>query len=152
MGEPLPPPGTTPDSLPALEVKQIEPVRLEMRGGVCFADFGTAAYGNLQVVFPSHQSVTKLIVRLGEKLDGNGVIDRKPPGSVNYREIGLDTREGQSIYKLDIPSKPFHQRAAAVKMPSSIGEVTPFRYVEIEGSPVALDKSSLRQLAVQAAI
>ena len=36
------------------------------------------------------------------------------------------------------------------KTPPEVGEVTPFRYVEIEGSPLPLEKSALRQLFVHA--
>jgi alpha-L-rhamnosidase len=139
-----------PADITPLKVTPIEPVRLAMRAGVCFADFGQAAYGNLQITFHGHVPTGKLTVRLGEKLKGDGTIDRKPPGSVNYRKIELAMREGQSVYKLDIPTKPFHKGAASVKMPPDIGEVTPFRYVEIENAPVLHDKSSLRQLAVHA--
>ena len=38
-----------------LEVNQVEPVRLETTGGVCSADFGKAAYGNLQITLKKIQ-------------------------------------------------------------------------------------------------
>lgn len=133
-----------------LEVTPIEPVQLEMRGGVCFADFGKAAYGNLRITLKGQGVAGTLTVLLGEKLASNGKIDRKPPGSVNFREIELITREGQTTYKLEIPTKKAHEGNKPVKMLSAIGEVTPFRYAEIENLPSALDKSNLRQLAVHA--
>ena len=137
------------DAVP-LEVTSIEPARLESHGNVCFVDFGKAWYGNLQITLKGRVTDGKFTVRLGEKLQGNGKIDRKPPGSVNFREIEVVTREGLNVYKLEIPTKKPHQGAAPVKMPPSIGEVTPFRFVEIENLPAALDKSNLRQLAVHA--
>ncbi len=137
------------DAVP-LEVTPVEPVRMETRSGVAFADFGKAAYGNLQITFKGQVAAGKFTVFLGEKLEGNGKIDRKPPGSVNFREVEVVTREGQNVYKLEIPTKKAHQGAKPAKMPAAIGEVTPFRYVEIEKSPASLDKSSLRQLAVHA--
>lgn len=133
-----------------LEVTPVEPVRVETAGGVCFADFGKAYYGNLQITLKGRVTDGKFTVRLGEKLESNGRIDRKPPGSVNFREVEVVTREGQNVYQLEIPTKKPHQGAAPVKMPAAIGEVTPFRYVEIDKAPVTLDKSSLRQLAVHA--
>lgn len=132
------------------EVTTVEPVQLETRGGVCFADFGKASYGNLQITLQGRIGAGKFTVRLGEKADKDGVIDRKPPGSVNFREIEVTTREGQHVYKLEISTRKAHLGDKPVKMPESIGEVTPFRFVEIENLPVALDKSNLRQLAVHA--
>ena len=133
-----------------LEVTTVEPVQIVTSGAVCSADFGQAAYGNLQITLKGQVAAGKFTVRLGEKLNASGKIDRKPPGSVNFREIELVTREGQNVYKLEIPTKKPHQGPKPVKTPAAIGEVTPFRYAEIENAPATLDKSSLRQLAVHA--
>jgi len=130
-----------------LQVMPIEPVRMDTRDGCLFADFGKAAYGNLRITFPTHVPDTNLAVRLGEKLDRDGRIDRDPPGSVNYCEARLAKGGTQPVGSLDIPTKPFHLGDASVKMPASIGEVTPFRYVEIPNAP---DNLVLHQLAVQA--
>ncbi len=130
-----------------VQVTPIEPVRTEMRNGCLFADFGKAAYGNLLIKFPAHAPETNVAVRLGEKLGLDGHIDRDPPGSVNYCEAEIAKGGKLSIGSLDIPTKPFHLGDASVKMPASIGEVTPFRYVEIPNAP---DNLVLHQLAVQA--
>ncbi|HOD80491.1 MAG: Bacterial alpha-L-rhamnosidase [Planctomycetes bacterium ADurb.Bin126] len=133
-----------------LQVTEVAPTRMEVRGRALFADFGKAAYGNLQVAFAADPPAGELTVRLGEKITEQGVVDRKPPGSVNYREVKLAVRPGQRTYRLAIPSKPFHKGKASVKTPPSIGEVTVFRYVEIEGVAPAKDALSLRQLFVHA--
>ena len=133
-----------------LEVTPVEPVRFERRGDIYFADFGKDAYGNLQISFDADVPATNLLVRLGEKLDAAGNIDRKPPGSVNFRQLTLTTQPGVRVFKLQILSKPTHQKPDVPKTPLEIGEVTPFRYVEIEGSPLPLEKSALRQLFVHA--
>jgi alpha-L-rhamnosidase len=134
-----------------LQVTPVAPARTEVRHQTLFADFGADAYGNLEVRFSSGPPARTVTVRLGEKLDGDGAIDRQPPGSVNFREIRLAVAPGQSVYRLAIPSKPLHQRKAAVKMPGEMGEVTPFRYAEIEGLSSDLVKEvSLRQLFVHA--
>lgn len=137
------------ESVP-LEVTPVAPVRVETRGAVTFADFGRAAYGNLQLTLPASAPATTLTVRLGEKLADDSSLDRKPPGSVNYREVQLVTHDGGGVYQLAIPSKKFHLGAASVKTPASIGEVTPFRYIEIENSPSPLTAADLSQLAVHA--
>jgi len=133
-----------------LEVTPVEPVHFERRGDIYFADFGKDAYGNLQISFDADVPATNLLVRLGEKLDGAGNIDRKPPGSVNFRQVTLTTQPGVRVFKLQIPSKPAHQKPDVPKTPPEIGEVTPFRFAEIEGSPLPLEKSALRQLFVHA--
>ena len=133
-----------------LEVTPVEPARFEKRGDIYFADFGKDVYGNLQISFDADVPATNLLVRLGEKLDATGYIDRKPPGSVNFRQLTLTTQPGARVFKLQIPSKPAHQKTEVPKTPPEIGEVTPFRYVEIEGSPLPLEKSALRQLFVHA--
>lgn len=131
-------------------VTAVPPERQEIRGDVLFADFGQDAYGTLEVTFRVPPPAGKYVVRLGEKLSADGTIDRKPPGSVNYREIQLVPREGRRVYKLEIPGKPAHRNPVAVKMPSQIGEVTPFRYAEVEGLAGSLTGASLIQLAAHA--
>ena len=133
-----------------LAVTPVEPTAMEKRGEVWFVDFGKDAYGNLQLTFPGEAPAATLAVRLGEKLDASGAIDRQPPGSVNFRELTLVTHPGQLVYKLNIPSKPAHLKPGAVGTPPDIGEVTPFRYAEIEGYTQPLDKSEVRQLFVHA--
>ena len=133
-----------------LEISEVAPVRVEARGNALFADFGSDAYGSLQIGFSGEPPAGDLTVRFGEKLTDGGAIDRQPPGSVNYREVSLATRRGQRAYRLEIPSKPFHKGKASVKMPATIGEVTPFRYVEIEGAALAPESVTLRQMFVHA--
>ena len=133
-----------------LQVTEVAPVRVEARGHVLFADFGRDAYGNLKIGFSGEPPAGEMTVRLGEKLTDQGVIDRQPPGSVNYREVRLTTCRGQLDYRLTISSKPFHKGKASLKTPATIGEVTPFRYVEIEGAGLAANMVTLRQLFVHA--
>jgi alpha-L-rhamnosidase len=138
---------------PAIETTPIKPKLVEKRGDIYFADFAADAYGNLQITFADSPPAATLTIRLGERLDDKGALDRKPQGSVNYCETTLAIEPATRTYKLQIPTKRAHRAASAVKMPADIGEVTPFRYVEIENCPVALDKdeNSLRQLAVHTA-
>jgi alpha-L-rhamnosidase len=132
------------------QMTEVAPARFEKRGHVLFVDFGNDAYGNLQIDFSSEPSAGPISVRLGEKLAEDGTIDRQPPGSVNYREISLAIRPGQRNYRLQIPPKKSHLGYPSVKMPAYIGEVTPFRYAEIERPTLPLEASGLRQLFVHA--
>ncbi|BCM93309.1 hypothetical protein IAD21_05200 [Abditibacteriota bacterium] len=137
---------------PQLQITPVQPVRVEKRGDIYFADFGAAAFGNLQITLPDNAPAATLSIRLGEKLNDDDSIDRKPPGSVNFIETSISTRPGQKVYQTQIPLKKGPQSGdSAVKTPSDIGNITPFRYVEIEGSPIPLTAASLRQLFVHTA-
>lgn len=136
------------DSVPAVEFHQLAPVRFEQRGSIYFADFGKDAYGNLQITLPEGSPAANLTVRLGEKLDAGGGVDRRPPGSVGYREVSLATLPSRTVYRLEIPTRERHKNPSAVHTPSNIGEVAPFRYAEIENSPVALTADDVRQVAI----
>ncbi len=116
-----------------LEISVVKPTVFEQRGDTYFVDFGKAAWGNLPITF-DQVPASSVLIRLGEKLNDEGTIDRNPPGSVNFREIILQPQPEQKIYQLDIPAQWFHDNEHAVKMPPEIGEVTIFRYVEIEGA------------------
>lgn len=136
---------------PALEVTPVAPVLCEKRGDHYFVDFGKAAWGNIELSFDVVPA-SRIVVRVGEKLNAAGSIDREPPGSVNYREFEVHPVAGQLVYQLQIPSSWMHvEDTMAVHMPAEIGEVTPFRYAEIEGAPAGFDPSRLRQLFVHAA-
>jgi len=145
------PPAAAQQVRPVLQITPVKPVLFEKRGEIYFVDFGADAFGNLQITFPDAVPVATLTVRVGEKLDANGLIDRKPPGSVNYREVTLTTQTTQRVYQLQIPTKPRHRDKAAVHTPPEIGEITPFRYAEIENSPSVLDALAVRQLFVHTA-
>jgi hypothetical protein len=134
---------------PPLEITPVAPQRFEKRGGVFFADFGQAVWGNLQIQF-AKTPTANLTIRLGEKLGDDGAIDRTPPGSVNFREIVLTPQSGQKTYQLEIPPQPMHEDEMAVATPPGIGEVTPFRYAEIESTREDLHAVQVRQLFAHA--
>jgi len=133
-----------------LQITEVAPARFEKRGQVLFVDFGKDVYGNLRIDFSSEPPAGTKSVRLGEKLAEDGTIDRNPPGNVNYREISLAIQPGQRRYQLEIPPKQSHLRGKSVKIPACIGEVTPFRYAEIEGAALPIEASGLHQLFVHA--
>jgi len=134
-----------------LEVTELAVQASQQRGDVFFADFGRCGYGQLHLALTFDPVAGgKLSVRLGEKLASDGSLDRQPPGSVNYRELSLVLEPGKREYVLSLPTKQRHLLPEAVPAPSGIGEITPFRYVEIEGLGRPLDVSSLHQRFVHA--
>jgi hypothetical protein len=132
-----------------LETERVAPVKVTTLGNEgIFADFGQDAYGSLEITFATEPSAGPVTVRLGEKISSSGGIDRNPPGSVNYREITLATKPGQRTYRLEIPRKPRHRDPSAVPIRPEIGEITPFRYAEIDRVGSNLEKVSVFQLAI----
>ncbi|MCK5802724.1 MAG: alpha-L-rhamnosidase, partial [Lentisphaeria bacterium] len=116
-----------------------------LRDGTLFLDFGKAAFGTLIVpVAPDQESVT---VCLGEKLGADGRIDREPPGTIRFIRIEQSVGEGEASCRIIIPSDPRNTGPVAIKMPSDIGEVYPFRYAEIK-DPGDMDPSAVRQVCV----
>lgn len=135
---------------PARQITVVAPMKFEKRGEVYFADFGSAVFGKLQISPPNTGgSNLTLAVRVGEKLTATGVIDRKPPGCVSFREFTAPVRAGE---KLEFPPlKNPLRRDFITQFPPEIGDVTPFRYAEIEAGGLTLTADSFRQLFVHTA-
>lgn len=136
-----------------LEVSELEPVRCDKGEKVLVADFGADAYGSLLIEATAVSEATELTVRLGEKLAADGRVDRKPGGSVNFREEKLLLSPGTTSYRLVLAPKPFHlnqKKGLSVQMPAEIGEVTPFRYAELESASALPGNLVLRRTFVHA--
>jgi hypothetical protein len=137
---------------PVQQSELVMPAFFERRGDVYFADFGSDVFGNLQLTIPNPSTNCTLTVVLGEKLNADGTIDRKPPGSISCRELTLAIQPGTQVYEPVIPLKKGYQSSPeAIKMPAEIGNVTPFRYVEIVNCPAPLTSDSVRQIFVHTA-
>lgn len=136
------------------EITPVTPVRFEKRGAVYFADFGEDAYGSLKIDISTYnlgaELPPELKVRLGEKLDAGGAIDRQPGGFVSYREGMMTLQPDRRTYHLELP--PIKHPKGNVSEPiPGIGEIAPFRYAEIEGGSLPqLEKTNVIQLFVHA--
>lgn len=125
-----------------LQQTEVAPVRLARTGeGRCFLDFGRAAFAGLRLTLSSPEAGRKVVVHLGEALEGPERVQRKPGGSVRYHRAEIELRAGRHAYS--VPLAPRDLR----RMPPEIGAVMPFRYVEVEGSPTPLGPADARQLA-----
>ena len=131
-------------------IKQIiQPQKVIERNSIgnYFADFGKAAFGTLRVQVES-QNADSVVVHLGEKLEAPGLVKRNPGGTIRYRFIGLKVEKGTRLYTLDIPPIPRHLKYPAIAMPAGVGEVTPFRYCEIETHSHTTICKSVEHIAV----
>ena len=137
------PAGTVRANRHPLEVHPTSPVKVVRKAdGHYFADFGRAAFGTLAVTITS-DTEREVEVRLGEKPGADNTVDTQPGGSVVYRNVRLKVKPGTGTYNVQLPTSNYGMR-----MPEHIGEVAPFRYCEIIGSPSAIGKKDLAQHAV----
>lgn len=115
--------------------------------GNYFADFGKAAFGQLRLTLSSRTGGEKVVLHLGERIK-DGKVDRKPSGSCRYRRIELTLMPGTHTYQPKILPDYRNTHGDAVLMPEYIGEVLPFRYVEIEGYDGGLDRTDITRMYV----
>ena len=114
-------------------VKSLEhPVAIrEAKPGVTVIDFGKASFGQLVMTLVSDSGTDSIYVHLGECLS-DGLVDRKPAGTIRYHRYAIGLMKGTHTYRVKIRQDELNTRAAAILMPDYIGEVLPFRYCEIE--------------------
>lgn len=131
-----------------LQVTELKPLSIKRIGDSYLADFGKDAFGQLKITLPTDREIDSVIIHLGEVANEDGSINRHPPGTVRYARYAIKVRKGTHTYKLTIRQDARNTKKAAARMPDYIGEVTPFRYAEIEGYPGDLKPENIAQLSV----
>lgn len=96
-----------------------------------FADFGKDAFGRVRLNLFSENGTDSIIIHLGEAQKGE-TIDRSPGGTIRYSKYKIKPEKGWNTYVVTITPDRRNTGPQAVLMPEYIGEVTPFRYLEIE--------------------
>jgi len=96
-----------------------------------FADFGKAAFGRLRLNLFSENGSDTVKIHLGE-VQNNNRIERSPGGSRRYAEYHIVPIKGWNTYIITIRQDQRNTGNQAILIPEYIGEVTPFRYCEIE--------------------
>ncbi len=133
----------SPKNLVETEIQPVE-TRL-LNDGTLFVDFGKAAYGTMRLKLAADAS--SVVVHLGEKLTEPGRIDRDPPGTVRYRRIEQVPDSSSGTCRIVISPDGRNTGERAILMPGHIGEVLPFRFVEIENG-ARINPAWIRQIAV----
>lgn len=131
-----------------LQITDQKPVLFKQKDNIYFADFGKAAFAQLKLNLLANKDNEEVIVRIGEVLDANGNLNRKPPGTNRYAQYIIPLHKGLNTYKVKINKNDGNTRSLAIKMPDYIGEVTPFRYCEIEGYAHLLKADDITRLFV----
>lgn len=135
--------------LKSLQETKVSPVETSfLDDGTLFVDFGKAAFGTIIIPFKKGSNRDSVTVHLGEKLqDTEKRIDSSPPGTIRYIRIEQKVNPNEEQCRIIIPPDERNTALNAIKMPSYIGEVIPFRYAEIENGE-DIDISALHQIFV----
>ena len=116
-------------------------------GGIQQADFGRVAFGQLEIRLTSRTGRDTVILHLGER-----AIDRRiwrnPTTTVRYRKQVLPLQKGTHTYAFDIEPDRRNTGRDAIKMPAAIGEVLPFRWLEVENYGRPLRAKDITRYAV----
>ena len=112
----------------------------EVEEGVWLADFQKDAYAQISITLDL-ESPAAVTVHLGEKALADNRPDRNPGGTVRYCSYTLEADAGQHSYDIELRrdprnakhfGKPNPANDPPILMPDYVGEVYPFRYVEID--------------------
>jgi len=112
-----------------------------------FIDFGKDAFAQLRLTLFGKTATDTILIHLGEAAK-DGRISRTPGGTIRYSVYKLALKTGWNTYHLAINPDKRNTGQQAIRMPEYIGEVTPFRYCEIEGYGEKLEKNQLVQETV----
>jgi len=124
------------------------PRQMNTLGNISGIDFGKAAFGQLRLTLYATGIADSVTVRLGETVNPDGTINRRPGGTIRYAAYQIPLKRGQHTYQIHFRADRRNTGPQAIKMPDYIGEVLPFRYVEIEGYKGKLKKTDIVRSAV----
>lgn len=150
-------PSTLIQAQDALEIKsltsqQYHPESIEKTGeDRYFITFKKAYFGQLELILHS-ETEQKVVVKLGEKILPPASVDTNPIGTVRYLIDTLSISPDQSHYQIFIPDfePPGWAKGLEneVNLPPEIGNVLPFRYLEIEGFSGTITKEQIIQTGI----
>ena len=128
--------------------QDIYPAKIKSVGNSAwFIDFGKDAFAQLRLTLFGKVATDTILIHLGEAVK-DGRINRTPGGTIRYSVYKLALKAGWNTYHVAINPDKRNTGQQAVRMPEYIGEVTPFRYCEIEGYSQPLEKNQLVQETV----
>lgn len=134
--------------LPLQKLLQNPVTYKQMKNGHTFYDFGKAAFGQLTLRAKSETGTDTIKIHVGEAIDTQGRVERKPRGVVRYRLLTLALKKGTHLYDLKFSGDKRNTGPRAIPMPAYIGEVLPFRYAELEKVNNTAKVSAVKRYAV----
>jgi len=131
-----------------LQKQDVYPVSIKsLPGSHSFIDFGKAAFGTIRLTLLGKTDVDTVTIHLGEA-QKEGRINRTPGGTIRYSVHKLALKKGWNTYEIVLNPDKRNTGPQAILMPEYIGEVTPFRYCELEGYSEPLNKTQIVQETV----
>ncbi len=131
-----------------LQKQDVSPVSIQaISPSISFIDFGKAAFGRIRVSLFGNAGIDTITIHLGEAQQ-EGRINRTPGGTIRYSAYKLALRHGWNTYIVTISPDKRNTGPHAILMPEYTGEVTPFRYCEIEGYDLPIEVSQIVQETV----
>lgn len=121
---------------------------VELKKDEYLADFGQDAFGYLVLKLSALQQEQTIEVHFGEKLL-RGNIDRHPGGSIRYYATTVQAPAGATEVTVRPPKNKRNTTGDAIRLPSSIGVIAPFRYVEVRGAPSRLNPQNFTQVRIE---
>ncbi|MFA5329411.1 MAG: alpha-L-rhamnosidase C-terminal domain-containing protein [Prolixibacteraceae bacterium] len=107
-----------------------------------FIDFGKDAFGRIRITLFGKADGNSVAIRLGEA-QKDGRVDSKPGGTIRFSEYKLALRGGWNTYVIAVKPDKRNSGPNAIHMPEYTGDVTPFRYCEVEGYSLPVAKNQI---------
>ncbi|ANH82669.1 alpha-L-rhamnosidase [Niabella ginsenosidivorans] len=117
---------------PLVKSAQQPLVQTRLGNGNSLYDFGKDAFGQLSLVVNAVGDQDTLRIHVGEALDNMGCVEKKPKGTLRYQLLEIPLKKGRHPYCPVFKPAKLNTGPRAIHMPAYIGEVLPFRYVEVE--------------------
>jgi alpha-L-rhamnosidase len=133
-----------PSSEALVKTRQLPQSIKRLSPGLHFFDYGQDAFSQLSVRLTSKTEKDTVFVSFGEAVK-DGRLATNPGGTIRYQKIALPLEKGTKTYKIQFKKDQRNTGSAAVLMPDYIGEVYPFRYVEIENYKSNIAKADLQR-------
>ena len=133
-----------PSSEALVKTRQLPQIIKKLSSGLHFIDFGTDAFSQLSVRLTSKREKDTVLVSFGEAVK-DGRLATNPGGTIRYQKVALPLEKGTKTYRIQFKKDQRNTGPAAVLMPDYIGEVYPFRYVEIENYKSNIAKADLQR-------
>jgi hypothetical protein len=117
---------------PLVKTEQRTKEQRSLPGKRMLYNFGNDAFAQIFVTATTLTSHDTLVLHVGEALTPEGYVNAKPKGTLRYRRIVLPLHRGKHRYAIQFKPDPRNTGSKAILMPDYIGEVLPFRYVEVD--------------------
>ncbi|MEJ7558070.1 MAG: alpha-L-rhamnosidase C-terminal domain-containing protein [Pedobacter sp.] len=116
----------------------------QLSSELSFLDFGKDAFAQLSLSLSSKDGRDTVVVSFGEAIKA-GRLDANPGGTVRYQKVRVPLSKGSKRYQIKFNKDQRNIGPAAILMPDEVGEVYPFRYVEVEDYGTRLSKKDVQR-------